>query len=888
MAREFSLSLIGKVAILAPFLGWGAYGFIRARDRFGPSGIGMQEILSAKKKVTVINPDAEKAAKAPKPPKPARQKHSFWQNLLFFGFVAGVVVFLSATVVVAYLVHEWRQELPAFDSVGEYTPVLGTNLYSADGQHLAEFAIEKRELVSLDQVPKRVVQAFLAAEDRNFFDHNGFDPWHFLRAMIKNVKAGRFKEGASTLTMQLARTFFLTREKKVERKAKEILVSIFVLEKNLSKKDILYLYLNQVYFGHGAYGIQQGAKMYFDKNVWDLSLGEMAVLAGMPKAPGSDSPFVHMERAVSRRNYVLRRMFEEDFISKEEFDQASAEAITLNPPADPFLTTAPDYAEHIRKQLYDTYGEDTLYKGGLYVEAAVDMNYQHAAQDAVFYGLRQMDKREGYRGPAAELTDEAQISSFVASAKARYGKTLSRNRFYWAVVLQAGEKSATLQVGETQAKLLVDNIRWARKPNPDLPWDAIVLKNLTQILKHGDVVLVRPTDAKGIKDRLDYRSEAPLDSATLTLDLWEVPLAQSAVFSKEPETGYVKAMVGGFDFERSEFNRAIQACRQPGSAFKPIVYTAAIDSDWDVSTIILDAPIVAGEWTEQWKPDNYGENFQGEVSLRYALQHSLNIPAIKTIEHVGVPKVKDYAKRMGIRTAIQDDPSIALGSACVTPEDLTNVYSHIATYGLDTPTVFIKLLVDQSGQILIDNRHYTDISLDFGEKLARLGVWAENPPERQFPETTGYIMNWLLTQVVQGGTASEASALGRPAAGKTGTTNEAYDAWFAGYVPNLVTVAWIGHDDNVRPLGKNETGGRAALPIWLDYMKNALKDSPKLDFPGVGGLTWIAVDPQTGKHVAPGGAGISAPFKPGTGPTETMSTAGEVSADTYFKTGDVY
>lgn len=811
-------------------------------------------------------------------------KRLFWAALIVI-----VLLGFAGAGVVGYYTYKWKADLPsAFQTIDDYHPVLGSKVVTADGQLLADFSIEKREIVPFEQIPKRVMQAFIAAEDANFFDHYGFDPWYFMRAMGKNMAARRFKEGASTITMQLARTFFLSREKKIERKAKEILLSVFVLEKNLSKRDILYLYLNQIYLGHGAYGIGQAAHTYFDKNIQDLSLGEIAVLAGLPKAPGRDSPFVNMARATERREYVLRRMQEEGYISKEEMQEALSQPIQLHEAPDPFLATAPDYSEHLRKYVYNKYGEETLYKGGLLIEGAVDLRAQRDAMGAVFYGLRQMDRREGYRGPSAELTDKAQIDAFLANAKAEYGDTLDRTHFYWGVVTAASEKQATVRVADHSGTIPLESIRWARKPNPAVGPDSQPLRKVSDALKVGDVILVRPTDSKGIKDRLDFRSHEPVDANGLLWDLWEDPLAQSAIFSKDPATGYVKAMVGGLDYEKSEFNRAVQACRQPGSAFKPIVYTAAIDSDWNVSTIILDAPIVAGEWNEQWKPDNFNQDFKGEVSLRYALQNSLNIPAIKTIEHVGVPKVKEYAQKMGIRTAIQDDPSIALGSACVTPEDLANVYAHFANYGKAPRTVFLKVLIDSTGKVLEDNRHYTDPTLGTAAIASRMEAEALNPPAQVLPEDTGYIMNWLLMQVVQGGTGSGASALGRPCAGKTGTTNDSYDAWFSGYTPDLVTVAWIGHDDNARPLGPNETGGHAALPIWLDYMQAYLKDKPVRTFPPAQGITWQTVDMLTGKKAAGGDHVISAPFKPGTGPEESMTAAGEVSPDTFFKQGDVY
>ena len=798
---------------------------------------------------------------------------------------------LLGAVAVVGVVFYVSRELPSIYNVKDYRPLLGTMLYARDGTKIAEFAIEKRQIVAYERIPRLQILAFVAAEDQNFFDHFGIDPIGIMRAMVKNLRAGHAKEGASTITQQLARTFFLTREKKLTRKIKEAVLSLWVLERHLTKQEILWLYLNQIYLGHGAYGVQQAAQTYFGKNVWDLDVSEMAVLAGLPKAPGRDSPFVNLERGKKRRDYVLERMREEGYISEALYKESVSKPLLLTKQRDLFLETAPDFSEHVRKYLYDTFGENELYTGGLQVETTLNLDAQKYGYDAVYYGLRGLDRRQGWRGPKARIP-QAKWSEFLKTLETKYESVpLERNKLFWGLVTDVDDtgKRATVKVGKKESYIPLEAMEWARHPDVDLFWEYDRLTKPSKALNPGDVVLVRPSDAKGIKKFSDYRSTEPIDPTNFIWALEQIPAAEAALLAKDPESGYTEAMIGGYAFERSEFNRAIQACRQPGSAFKPLVYTVAIDTDWTVSTPILDAPIVDGEWKEKWKPQNYDEDFKGEVSVRYALQHSLNIPAIKTIDHVGVHRVKEYAKKLGIRTEIQEDRSISLGSACVTPEDLVNVYSHYPLLGLKPRTVYIKTVTDRDGNILEDNRVYYDIGLDVAEKLDKMYQEVITHREQVLPASTAYIMTWLLRQVVEGGTASAAMALKRPCGGKTGTTNDAYDAWFVGFVPHLVAASWIGHDDNSRPLGRNETGGRAALPIWLDFMQKTLADAPVEEFPSAPGVTWATVDRLTGRQVAPGSTGaISVPFRAGTGPEQGSGEKGGVNPDEFYKMDQIY
>lgn len=811
---------------------------------------------------------------------------------LFFGLtLLGLLGLVAMAGAGAWLILEIKKELPDFQSVDEYEPVMGTRMYAQDGTQVAEFAVEKREVIGYERIPPLLVLAFLAAEDKNFFAHRGFDPYYFTRALIKNIKARSFKEGASTITMQVARTFFLSREKKLLRKLKEIVLAMAILEQNLSKEDILWLYLNQIYLGHGAYGVQAASRTYFNKEVWELELDEMAVLAGMPKAPGRDSPYRNIENATRRKRYVLRRMLEDGFISHADYETALNRPITLQPPPDLFFQYAPHYSEHVRKYLYNKYGERALYKGGMHVMTAMNVQAQKYAQDALYFGLRSLDRRQGYRGPLAQIPENRR-GEFLERLKAKYGaEPLTRKRIYIGLVTAVDDRKGetTVSIGSTEAVIPLDTMRWARKPDPETWFGSALIRRPGQALAAGDVIYVRATDREAVKKEQFWRSEEPIAPSQLIFVLEQEPAAQASLISKDPKNGYTAAMVGGYAFERSEFNRAYQACRLPGSAFKPFVYTAAIEKGWNVSTVIIDAPIVDGEMEWKWKPENYEESFKGEVSVRFAMQHSLNIPAIKALDYAGIENVKATAQRMGIRTNIQEDRSISLGSACVTNADLVDAYSAYPNGGWKTPTVYVTQILTQNAEILEDNRGYYDITLDIAEKMARMEAEILSTDHRVLPESTAFIMTWLLQQVVQGGTGAAALALGKPAGGKTGTTNDQYDAWFVGFTPHLTTGVWIGHDDNSRHLGVRETGGRAALPIWLDFMQRALRNAAPMEFPTVPGIHWVEVDRKTGRRAVEGASQtIRAPFKTGTEPTETMIVEGEQDPDEFYKMPGIY
>ncbi len=857
-------------------------------------------VQNARKKRVVVTNERKPGGKGPGG---KRSRLWRWAKIALISMLA---LSLVGGVGIGLYIKSALKELPEFSALNSYDPKLGSIIYASDESVIGEFANEKREVIPYENMPKLLILAFVASEDQNFFYHYGVDPLGILRAGVSFLLTGKKKQGASTITMQTARTFALTREKTFKRKIKEILMTLFVLEPNLSKEEILYLYLNQIYLGAGAYGVQAAAKAYYGKNVWELTLAQMAVIAGLPKAPGKWAPTVNYERAKIRQEYVLRRMLEDEYITQAEHDRAVAEDVHPVPEYDPFLAKAPHFTEHVRKIIYDKFGMDRVLEDGLRVYTTVDLDAQKASQNAIWHGLRYLDRRQGWRGPLATVPKSLWNTFSQAYLDKHQHPVLRRDAVYPGLVTEVHKKHATVRVGDVEAELPLSNCEWARKPKPEAFWEYDKVTDLTKKFEPGMVLLVRPTAKAKTRDLYDYRRQDLVERDKLIWDLEQWPKAEASILSKDPESGYVVAMQGGYAFEASEFNRAIQSCRQPGSTFKPIVYTAAIEKGWNPSTIIIDAPVVTEDWKMRWKPENYNSDFNGEVSLRYALVNSVNIPAIKTLDYVGIKPAIEYAHKMGISREIQEDLSIALGSACVSLEEMVNVFSHFPLQGYKPRTVYIKTITDRYGTIIEDNRVYYDLSLDPIEKMIKLEEEITSVRERVLKPTTAFIMSWLLTEVVRAGTGYDASSLYRkvkldkPACcldgtcsdenelgcedgvrigGKTGTTNDSFDAWFLGFTPHLVTGAWIGHDDNSRHLGKLETGGRAALPIWKDFMTNYLEGDPIGYLRVPKGIVWQFVDPKTGRL----GGSVKAPFKVGNVPREHVIREGEADPEEFGK-----
>jgi penicillin-binding protein 1A len=748
-----------------------------------------------------------------------------------------VLMFLGGSVAAAFW-YLWSSNLPYIGSLTDYRPPVVSEIYSEDGEVIGRLWDEKRIVVPLDEVPQTLIQAFVAAEDARFFEHSGVDFMGMLRAFLNNLMAGKIQQGGSTITQQVTKTLLLKNtERTYKRKAREAILSMQI-EKNFSKEKILFLYLNQIYLGHGAYGVEAAARTYFNKSIRDLNLQEGALLAGLPQAPSRYSPVAHLDRAKARQKYVLDRMLEEGYISKEAHDDALNAPLQIQSPTERVFDKAPDFTEHVRRYLIERYGRDACYRGGLKVFTTVNVAMQHMAEEALSKGLRELDKREGYRGPLRHLSDlPGAFNGGEGPEKLRV--PLRQGDVVEALVEGVddgkGQVSVRLAGGEL-GRLPLSEMKWARALNPDVAYYASSVKRPSEVLRAGDVILVRLAD-KGV---------APF---AWRVALEQAPEVQGAMFCMEPETGKVRVMVGGRDFTDSQFNRAVQSRRQPGSAFKPIIYAAALDWGMSPRTLILDAPYVSerNPDDEAWKPKNYSEKFSGPTLFRTALAESRNVVTVKILKEIGVEYAIQYARKMGIESHLSADLSLALGSSGVSLLEITRAYSVFANGGQLVRPFFVKRVLDRNGEVL-----------------------EEHQPEAEtvLSKETCYIMTDLLQAVVQEGTGWRVKALKRPAAGKTGTTNDLKDAWFVGYTPGLATGVWVGYDDQ-KPMGKGETGSRAASPIWLSFMSQVLEGRPPLDFPVPEGIVFAKIDATTGLLAGPDSEKtVFQSFKEGSEPKE--------------------
>ncbi|GHG65275.1 PBP1A family penicillin-binding protein [Comamonas sp. JC664] len=830
----------------------------------------------------------------------------WWKFLLKTAGWLALTGATAAVIAVTALYYVYSDGLPAIPKVDEYWPPIVTEVYTDDAVLAGEFYEERRKVVPYERIPKRLVQAFIASEDSSFFDHFGVDVLGTARAGFKTVssklglRSGGI-QGGSTLTQQTAKAVLISAEgyksataKTLTRKIREAILALR-LEESLTKEEILYLYLNNVFLGHHSYGVQSAAENYYRKDVRDLTLGEMTLIAGLPQAPSRYSPFLRPEAARKRRSYVLRRMLVEGMISQAEHDAANAEEVKVYPVEDVFHEFAPYFVEQVRKDLVDRYGNPVLLKAGLKVFTTMDSERQRAAQDAVLHGLLSVDKRQGWRGPVEQLASKEAVQEFITKAKKVMGsQPLVENRLYVGVVtaIDSDGKGADVQVGPHRGRLPLLGMRWARKVNPEGYYPAMMITSVKKALAENDVIVVRHVTKKDLtddKEQWDKKlaDEIPNEGEKL-FRLEQTPEAQSALVSIDPHRQYLSAMVGGYDFDDNEFNRAFQACRQPGSSFKPFVYSAALEQlDWTEATVLVDSPIVEHDPDTKvsWKPANYSDKFEGEVLLRTSMINSLNVPAVKTFGAVGVKNMAAWSTKLGITTPMNMDFSAALGSSCVYPVDLANAYATFNRYGRKKPTYFIRKIEDRWGRTLEDHTAFDDAWAPLQDRVAAGYARLFEPGEQVMSPEAGFILTHLLRGVVLQGTGGPAQRLGKPAAGKTGTTNDSFDAWFAGYTRDLVTVAWVGYDLNPHPLGRYETGGRAALPIWLNYMKSALEGRPQSEFyPWQSmNLVRLHIDKKTGK-IAPAGSKDSELmfFKKGTEPKDAVPDKNTVDVDQFM------
>ena len=784
-----------------------------------------------------------------------RETGRFITNIfLWFARLIALII-LSSSIAIGGIYFYLSRDLPKISSLADYHPPIITTVYSDDNRKIAEFYNERRIVIPLSEMPKMLIDAFIAAEDARFFKHKGIDFLSIIRAYFKNIEAGTIVQGGSTITQQVTKSFLLTPEKNYTRKIKEVILA-YRIDKKFTKEEILFLYLNQIYLGHGAYGVEAAAGNYFGKSVKDLNLAECAILAGLPQAPSRYSPFKSPEKAKQRQIYVLNRMIAEEYITNIQATEAINTKLDIKPRRNWYIEKVPFYTEHIRRYIEKKYGHDALYNDGLKIYTAVNIEMQKAARKEINKGLKALDKRQGYRGPIKHLSEE-EIETFSKELRKELEENpVEEGKIVNGVVIEVNDTNDTaiVRIGNAQGIININGMRWARKPDPEVPYYEAKVKHPGEVLDIGDVILVK------IKNKIN-------DSDLWELELEQEPNAQAALLSIEAETGHVKVVIGGRDFRKSQFNRAIQSRRQPGSAFKPIIYAAAIDKGYTPASVIIDSSIVF-EDTEHdftWKPRNYEEKFHGPTLLRDAIVKSRNVVTIKILKDIGIDYAIDYARKLGITSNLSRDLSIALGSSGMSLLEIVKAYSIFANLGYLIEPVFITHIIDRNGNVLEE---------------------AAIKRKKVIDQSTAYIITSLLEGVVKHGTGRRVRELNRPVAGKTGTTNNLHDAWFVGYTPRYITGTWVGFDDE-SSLGKSETGSRAASPIWLGFMKYVLADKPVRVFHIPEGVVFSKIDAETGLLPIPESKRtIFECFKEGTVPTKYTTKPDSITEpENFFKSG---
>ncbi len=773
---------------------------------------------------------------------------SFYRLLRYLVyFLFGLALIGVAGLYGAYLYLE--PKLPSIETLKDVRLQVPLRIYSSDQLLIAEFGEKRREPLGYDEIPPRMIQAFLAAEDDRFFQHPGVDYQGIIRAAIQLLLTGERRQGGSTITMQVARNFFLSSKKTYSRKLNEIFLALKI-ERMLTKEEILELYLNKIYLGHRAYGVGAAALVYYGRPAEKLELSEIAMIAGLPKAPSRVNPITDPQRALIRRNYVLARMLDLDYIDQSEYDIAHAAPLSAKLHTTPNEVEAPYVAEMARAEAVSRYGQDA-YTSGYSITTTIESHLQQAANQALRHAIQTYDRRHGYRGPAGHQditpeTDPQQLIEGLAeipnAADLKKAIVTSVEEKSVVTLSAQGERISIDWEGLSWAAAYIDNERKAEEP-----------KQASDILKVGDrVYLYEDSDEK---DQTYWR-------------LAQIPKAEGALISLTPQNGAVKALVGGYDFSLSKFNRVTQAKRQPGSGFKPFIYSAALEAGFTPASIINDAPVVFDDDTLEatWRPENYSGKFFGPTRLRYALTHSRNLVSIRLLRAMGVNHAINYASRFGFdRAELPRDLSLALGSGAVTPLALATGYSVLANGGYFVSSHLIESIRDDKGELLYQANpiQVCDEAMQIAaQQHAPIEAGSETPPEeaeetprcaqRAITEQNQYLMYSMLRDVIQHGTATRARTLNRTdIAGKTGTTNDQKDAWFNGFNEYLVATAWIGFDD-VSPLGRGEVGGRAALPAWIDYMRVALNgiEEKTPDMPP--GMITMRIDADTGQ---PAGVG---------------------------------
>ena len=786
--------------------------------------------------------------------------------LRFFGwiFAVGTVLFLLGIAGAAGLFWHFSKDLPDYSQLQDYEPPVMTRVHASDGALVAEYARERRLYLPIQAIPKLVLHAFIAAEDKSFYDHGGLDFSGIARAallLVQNYGSGKRPQGASTITQQVAKNFLLTNEASFERKIKEALLALKI-ERTYSKDKILELYLNEIYLGLGAYGVAAASLLYFDKSVHELTAAEAAYLAALPKAPNNYHPFRQRERAVERRNYVLDRMVEDNYLKRDDGEKSKKEPLAVTPrPTGAHIFAAEYFAEEVRRDLNDRYGEKKLYEGGLSVRTTLDPKLQSMARKTLTDGMVKFDETQGYRGAIQKVDVSGDWGVKIAEVKA-----YSDVPWKIAVVLEVSDQAARIGLQPARdpggavskeraiANLPLEGVKWARAATGNRATPTKV----SQVLAPGDVIYVEVLD----KDAGKYR-------------LRQIPEISGGMVAMDPWTGRVLAMVGGFSFDQSQFNRATQALRQPGSSFKPFVYAAALDNGYTPSTVVMDAPIEVDTGSGGvWKPENYSHKFYGPQTLRFGIEHSRNVMTVRLAQDVGMPLIAEYAKRFGVYDDMPTYLSFALGSGETTVMRMVSAYSMFANGGKRIKPTLIDRIQDRYGHTIFkhDQRECRGCQAD---------KWVnQNEPsmvdrrEQVLDPMTAYQITSMMEGVVQRGTATVVREVGKPVAGKTGTTNDEKDVWFVGFAPDMAVGVYLGYD-KPRQISARATGGGIAAPIVKDFLKLALADKPAVPFRVPPGIKLIRIDPKSGMRIAAGSpGGLLEAFKPGTAPPDSYSVIG--------------
>ncbi len=745
-----------------------------------------------------------------------------------FRYVVFAVVALGWLLVLAGVAsyRHFASDLPDTQAIERYSTLAPgvTRIYGGHGSMLAEVAREHRAYARYEEIPPSLVHAFMAAEDRRFFTHGGLDYRGLARAMVANLRSGTIRQGGSTITQQVAKGF-LTQEQTLTRKIREAILSVR-MESRLAKSQILEVYLNKIFLGHGAYGVAAAASRYFGKPLAELTLAQSALIAGLARAPSRYSPFASLKRAQRRRAVVLQDMVEAGYIDAVQRDAADAEPIVLVTDApDLFRDRAPYYAEHVRQTLVAALGEDVVLTGGLQIETPVQLPLQAAAAGAIDHQLRKLDRRQGWRGPVAHLRRPDARTQLTTRLRERYGPTVLDDpaRWHLAVVTKVNRFNAWVDAGHRAAIVPLRHMNWASRYDRNSGVNGVSLGDAREALEEGDVVWIRRVE--------NPRSTPPdADQPDLVVaQLGQTPRVEAALYTADHETGYVEAMAGGHDYDRSQFNRPTQACRQPGSVFKAIYYALALDTKRFTMDTLLEDRAYEPDPGEVWNPQNIHGTLSGQILLRNAFIHSLNLPSIRLFQRLGAAAVVQWARRLGLTTELIADKALSLGASCVRMDELSRAFGVFVRGGRSWQPHYVRRVIDKRGQVVLDHRHPHDEAMDLAGRLDAMGRQAVAAPVQQVDARTAFLITKMMRDVVTHGIGRRAQKIGVPAGGKSGTASKKQnttDTWFVGFTGHHVTAAWMGDDRYERSMGDEEASYTTATPLWTRFMTAVVHDVP--------------------------------------------------------------